>query len=89
MAAGPETLRCLLADWLSDLGLVQAGASGVLDPRIGYYRPYATSHEDLDADPDVFARVTNAALSLAAMIAQIRSGRYRPPDDNLEEPRQK
>ncbi len=88
-AAGTETLRHLLADWLSDMGLVQAGTSGVLDAWIGYYRPYATSHEDLDNDPDTFARVTNAALSLAAMIAQIRTGQYRPPDENLHEPRQK
>jgi len=42
-----------------------------------------------DEDPDTFARVTNAALSLAAMIAQIRTGRYRPPDENLHEVRQK
>ena len=71
------------------MGLVQAGTSGVLDAWIGYYRPYATSHEDLDPGSRHFARVTNAALSLAAMIAQIRTGQYRPPDENLHEPRQK
>ena len=53
-AAGPETLRRLLAEWLSDLGLIQAGPNAVLDSWIGYYRPYATSHEDLDADQDTF-----------------------------------
>jgi hypothetical protein len=71
------------------MGLVQAGTSGVLDAWIGYYRPYATSHEDLDADPDTFTRVTNAALSLAAMVTQIRTGLYHRPDENLHPPRQK
>jgi multimeric flavodoxin WrbA len=88
-AAGTETLRHMLADWLSDMGLVQAGTSGVLDAWIGYYRPYATSHEDLDADPDTFTRVTNAALSLAAMVAQIRTGQYHAPDEHLHPPREK
>ena len=88
-AAGPETLRRLLADWLTDLGLVQAGPSGVVDTYIGYYRPYATSHEDLDADADTFAQVTNAALSLVAMVAQIRAGQYRAPDADLHNPRVK
>ena len=88
-AAGPETLRRLLAEWLSDMGLVQAGPSAVLDAWIGYYRPYATSHEDLDADPDTFVLVKNAALALAEMVAQIRSGKYRPPDENLHSPREK
>ncbi len=88
-AAGPETLRRLLAEWLTDMGLVQAGRSAVLDAWIGYYRPYATSHEDLDADPDVFVLVRNAALALAAMVAQIRSGQYRPADGNLHRPREK
>jgi len=77
------------SDWLPDMGLVQAGPSAVLDAWIGYYRPYATSHEDLDADADIMTEVENAALSLAAMVAQIRSGAYRAPDAGLHEPRQK
>ncbi len=88
-AAGPETLRRLLADWLTDMGLIQAGPSAVLDAWIGYYRPYATSHEDLDADPDTFTLVTNAAQALAEMVAEIRSGAYRPPDASLTSPREK
>ena len=88
-AAGPETLRRLIAEWLTDMGLIQAGPSAVVDAWIGYYRPYATSHEDLDADPDVFKLVTNAALSLVTMVEDIRSGRHRSPDEGLESPRNK
>jgi hypothetical protein len=61
----------------------------VRDTFIGYYEPYATSHADLDADPDVFAEVRNAAQSLMEMIRMIRSGEYKAPDRDLEEPRQK
>ncbi len=88
-AAGPENLRRMLADWLTDIGLIQAGPAGVLDTFIGYYRPYATSHADLDAAPDVFEQVRNAARSLVEMVRQIRAGAYRAPDRGLEEPRQK
>jgi multimeric flavodoxin WrbA len=88
-ASGPENLRRILADWLTDMGLVQAGPSGVLDTFIGYYRPYATSHDDLDADQTVFAQVRNAALSLVQQVRDIRSGMYRPPDAELEEPVEK
>ena len=86
-AAGPETLRRLLAEWLTDMGLVQAGPSGVLDAWIGYDRPYATSHEDLDADPATFIQVTNAARALIEMVAQIRAGRYLAPDEKVHDPR--
>ncbi len=88
-AAGSENLRRMLADWLTDLGLIQAGAAGVHDTFIGYYEPYATSHAELDADPDVFDEVRNAARSLVEMIRMIRTGEYKAPDRDLEDPRQK
>jgi multimeric flavodoxin WrbA len=88
-AAGPENLRRMLVDWLTDMGLVQAGPTAVLDTFIGYYRPYATSHEDLDADPDVFEEVRNAARSLMNMVTKIRTGEWKSPDEGLHEPREK
>jgi multimeric flavodoxin WrbA len=88
-AAGAGDVRRALTDWLSDIGLVQAGSQGVLDRFIGYYRPYATSHDELDGDPAIFAEVQNAAHSLVEMAALLRSGRCRPPDADLEEPRKK
>ena len=88
-AAGPENLRRMLADWLTDIGMIQAGPSAALDTWIGWYRPYATSHEDLDADQDLFAQVRNAALSLANMVTQIRSGAYHAPNQGLHSPREK
>ncbi|MBI2312876.1 MAG: flavodoxin family protein [Betaproteobacteria bacterium] len=88
-AAGPENLRRMLTDWLIDIGLIPAGPAATLDTWIGYYRPYATSHEDLDADPDLFVQVENAAVSLANMVAQIRSGAYKSPAEGLHSPKEK
>jgi len=88
-SAGPENLRRMLADWLTDMGLIQAGPLAVLDTWIGWYKPYATSHEELDQDQDVFVQVQNAALSLADMVQQIRRGAYRAPHQGLHRPRQK
>jgi len=88
-AAGPENLRRMLADWLTDIGMVQAGPQAALDTWIGWYKPYATSHQDLDEDEDLFVQVQQAALSLANMVQQIRAGAYRPPNAGLHSPREK
>ena len=49
--AGIEGVRRALCDWLDWMGLVDAGPQARLDRMIGYYQPYATSHERLDEDP--------------------------------------
>lgn len=88
-AAGPENLRRMLTDWLTDMEMVPAGSTSLIDTWIGWYQPYATSHDDLDKDPDLFAEVGNAARALANMVKQIRSGQYRAPDEDLHDPREK
>jgi len=67
----------------------QAGMQAAIGTYIGYYEPYATSHQALDADRDLFTEVGNAAQALAKMIGQIRSGKFRAPDAGLRNPRQK
>jgi multimeric flavodoxin WrbA len=88
-AAGVGNVRSALCDWLTSLELHQAGPSAALDRYIGYYEPYATSHDDLDRDEELKAEVRNAALSLVESVRQLRSGRWRAPDAGLEPPRQK
>jgi multimeric flavodoxin WrbA len=87
-AEGADTLRRTLVDWFNDMKLVQAGAAAVIDRYIGYYEPYAQSHEALDRDTHVQDEVRNVASSLARMIGLIRDGR-REPDEGLEDPRPK
>jgi multimeric flavodoxin WrbA len=88
-AAGVDTLRRILHDWLTDMELIPAGPAAVLGRYLGYYRPYATSHDDLDADHALQAEVEHAALALVERVRQIRSGRYRRSDRGLVEPRKK
>jgi multimeric flavodoxin WrbA len=88
-AGGAEGLRRMLVDWLTDMELVPAGPRAGLDRYVGYYEPYATSHDDLDRDTALQREVRNTALALAETVRQIRSGRYRRPDEGLEEARKK
>jgi multimeric flavodoxin WrbA len=87
-AAGVETQRRSLVDWLSDLGLVQAGHAAALARYVGYYGPYATSHGALDEDLAFQEEVRNAARSLAQEVEMIRQGRPEP-DAGLRNPRPK
>ena len=86
---GHEGVREALTEWLTSIGMVQAGASATVDTLIGYWEPYATSHDQLDAQRDVFVLVENAAKSLPAMVRAMRSGAYHAPDETLRNPRQK
>ncbi|MGE0004187.1 MAG: flavodoxin family protein [Parvibaculaceae bacterium] len=88
-ASGTENLRRILTDWLTDMGLVPAGSKALLDRYIGYYRDYATSHDDLDADLDLKAEVRNAAETLVAAVRLRREGRLAQPDAGLKSPRPK
>ncbi len=83
---GAVDVRRALSDWLNWMQLVEASA---LDRYIGYYEPYATSHDAFDRDTPVQQETRNAALALVETVRQIRSGRYRRPDAGLEPPRKK
>jgi len=85
---GVHNVRTALADWLSDMGLIQAGHAAVLGRYIDYYGKYATSHEALDRDEALQQEVKNAAHALAAEITLQRAGRPEP-DASLREPRPK
>jgi hypothetical protein len=56
---------------------------------IGYYEPYATSHDDLDREEDFQEEVRNAARSLVQGVKLLRSGELKLPDAALKDPRQK
>jgi hypothetical protein len=82
-------VRDILSEWLTSIGLHPAGAQSAIGTYIGYYEPYATSHEALDGEKALFIEVENAARSLAELVRQIRAGTFRPPDAGLRDPRQK
>jgi multimeric flavodoxin WrbA len=87
--SGAEGLRRRLSDWLDWMGFVDAGELAKLDRYIGYFKPYATSHDELDCDKDVVEEVRNVARSVSSAVALMREGRLISPDEKLALPRQK
>ena len=87
--AGIEGARRSLTDWLDWMGLIDAGVQAKLDRFIGYYEPYATSHDTLDADKAVQAEVRNVASAVAHAVTSLRAGTLSQPDKNLKRPRPK
>jgi multimeric flavodoxin WrbA len=87
-SAGAENLRRMLTDWLTDMELRPAGDAALLDRYIGYYKPYATSHEELDGDSALFLETKNAALTLAEAVRRYRDGEIAA-GSGLPDPRPK
>jgi multimeric flavodoxin WrbA len=86
---GAENVRHSVADWLSYMQLVPAGPHAELDRYIGYWQPYATSHEELDRDQAVQEEVRNAARTLLEAVQASRSGWQVSAGSALPQPRQK
>lgn len=87
--AGVEGSRRGLSDWLDWMGLIDAGSQARLDRYVGYYTPYATSHEALDADKALQAEVRNVASAVAQAVQALRAGTLSQPDRGLARPRPK
>jgi multimeric flavodoxin WrbA len=87
-AAGTESLRNALTDWLHDMHLVQAAGPSAIDRMIGYYEPYASSHDALDRDTAVQEEVRNAARSLIETVVAMKEGRF-PSPAGIADPRPK
>jgi multimeric flavodoxin WrbA len=86
---GAENVRRSISDWLRSMHLASAGTAAELDRYIGYWKPYATSHADLDADTAVQEEVRNAALTLLEAVRAKLAGKMVAAGENLREPRQK
>jgi multimeric flavodoxin WrbA len=86
---GVENVRRSISDWLSFMQLEPAGAKAEVDRYIGYWKPYATSHEEFDADQAMQGEVRNAAATLLEAVRAKREGRWVSAGSGLHEPRQK
>jgi multimeric flavodoxin WrbA len=88
-SVGAETLRRTLADWLTDMGLISAGAMAESDGYIGYMKPYATAHEELDNDKAFQEEVLNVARALGVAADLSRTGHLENPAKGLSDPNPK
>jgi multimeric flavodoxin WrbA len=86
---GAEPLRDSLIDWAQDMRLIPAGSNAELDRYVGYYEPYATSHEALDRDQAFQEEVRNVAFTLMEAVIAKREGRLMTAGSKLKEPRPK
>jgi len=86
---GAENVRHSLSDWLSYMHLSPAGALAELDRYIGYWKPYAIGHQELDADQAVQEEVRNAARTLLEGVIAKRGRRAVYAGEGLKQPRQK
>ena len=87
--AGIEGSRRSLSDWLDWMGFIDAGAQARLDRYIGYFEPYATSHDVLDKDIAVQAETRNVAHAVAKAVIELRAGRLQAVRAKLPRPRPK
>ncbi len=85
---GSKDVRRSISDWLKFMELAPAGPQAELDRYIGYWEPYATSHQSLDKDLAVQEEVRNAARTLRDAVLAHRD-RDAIPGSELQKPRQK
>ena len=66
-----------------------AGDKALLGSYLGYDKPYATSHADLDEDLDLHEETRNAMRTLVEAVRLLRRGELKQPDRKLRETRPK
>jgi multimeric flavodoxin WrbA len=86
---GVENVRRSLVDWLRFMQLCPAGLPAEVDRYIGYWEPYATSHEALDRDSAIQGEVRNAAITLLEAVRMTRSGLQISAGSHVKAPREK
>ena len=87
--AGVDGSRRALSDWLDWMGFIDAGWNARLDRYIGYFEPYATSHDALDEDVAIQEEARNVARAVANAVLELRSGRLKAVQPKLTSPRPK
>ena len=87
--AGIEGSCRALSDWLDWMGFIDAGVQARLDRYVGYFEPYATSHEALDKDAAVQEEVRNVSRAVAKAVVELRAGRLQTVQAKLPRPRPK
>jgi hypothetical protein len=68
---------------------IPKGSKAEVDRHIGYWGPYATSHDALDTDPAIQEEVRNAARTLAEAVLARAAGRLVAAGQDLPDTRSK
>jgi multimeric flavodoxin WrbA len=86
---GVDDLRNALSSWLNEIMLIPAGVFGTVARYIGYYGPYAESHDELEEDTAIQEEVKNCARALASNVRANREKKLESQIPHLEDPRPK
>lgn len=86
---GIQDVRRAMSDWLTSMHLEPAGRDAELERYIGYWKPYAASHEELDTDEAFRDEVRIVAQTLLNAVEQCRHGAAAERLPPIPEPRQK
>lgn len=86
---GAESVRRSVSDWLRFMHMIPAGPLAEVDRYIGYWKPYATNHEELDADIAFQEEIRNAARTLLGGVLAQKSGHMIAAGQDLQQPREK
>ena len=86
---GVDLLGAALRNWLTDMNLIPASKYASLARYIGYYGPYATSHDELDKDKATQAEVRASAAAMAEAVPAMRAGQMQSYLPTSSEPRPK
>ncbi|MEI1247067.1 flavodoxin family protein [Rhizobium aouanii] len=86
---GVENVRRSVSNWLTSMDLILAGALAEVERYIGYWEPYATSHDAFERDKAFQEEVRNAARTLLEGITSQRNGKMVAAGRRLKQPREK
>jgi len=86
---GVDDAKKTLCDWLEEMELISVGNYGTIGRYIGYFGPYASSHEALDQDRPIQQEVRNAARNLTLALRSSRENKFSSLTSKLQDPRPK
>ena len=69
------------------MGVIDDGAQVRVDSYIGYFEPYSTSHDALDADEPTQEEARNVIRAVAKAAAELRASRLQAIQPKLARPR--
>jgi multimeric flavodoxin WrbA len=86
---GVDDLKNSLTSWLNEIMLIPSSVYGQIGRYIGYFGPYAESHEALDKDQAMIEEVKLSAQALAMNVRAEREKKLITQVPDLHDPRPK
>lgn len=86
---GVDDLKNSITSWLNEMMLIPSSVYGQIGRYIGYYGPYAESHDELDKDHALFEEVKLSSQALAMNIVAERAKKLVTQIPDLHDPRPK